>query len=127
MPSPEDLTGPNDGQLNRPIDYLLNGQPEARYTSVETTFTVLTAAQRDTVATLEIGDTITIEKTFTTGLTTSQLAQELAIEGIEHRLNFATGHSVLISTSPTVIVYEFILDDAIYGILDITDPQPVLG
>jgi len=26
-----------------------------------------------------------------------------------------------------VIVYEFILDDAIYGILGITDPQPVLG
>ena len=108
-------------------DYLLNGQPEARYTSVETTFTVLTAAQRDTVATLEIGDTITIEKTFTTGLTTSELAQELAIEGIEHRLNFATGHSVLISTSPTVIVYEFILNDAVYGIIGITDPQPVLG
>jgi hypothetical protein len=108
-------------------DYLLNGQPEARYTSVETTFTVLTAAQRDTVATLEIGDTITIEKSFQTGLTTTQLAQELAIEGIEHRLNFATGHSVLISTSPTTIVYEFILNDAIYGIIGITDPQPVLG
>jgi hypothetical protein len=115
------------GEIDDAADYLLNGQPEARYTSVETTFTVLTAAQRDTVATLEIGDTITIEKTFTTGLTTSQLAQELAIEGIEHRLNFDTGHSVLISTSPTVIVYEFILDDAIYGILGITDPQPVLG
>jgi hypothetical protein len=79
------------------------------------------------VAALEIGDTITIEKSFQTGLTTTQLAQELAIEGIEHRLNFATGHSVLISTSPTVIVYEFILDDAIYGLIGITDPQPVLG
>jgi hypothetical protein len=88
---------------------------------------LLTASQRDTVATLEIGDTITIEKSFQTGLTTTQLAQELAIEGIEHRLNFATGHSVLISTSPTTIVYEFILNDAIYGILGITDPQPVLG
>jgi hypothetical protein len=115
------------GEVDDAADYLLNGQPEARYTSVETTFTVLTAAQRDTVATLEIGDTITIEKTFTTGLTTSELAQELAIEGIEHRLNFATGHSVLISTSPTTIVYEFILNDAIYGILGITDPQPILG
>jgi hypothetical protein len=115
------------GEVDDAADYLLNGQPEARYTSVETTFTVLTAAQRDTVATLEIGDTITIEKSFQTGLTTTQLAQELAIEGIEHRLNFATGHSVLISTSPTVIVYEFILNDAIYGIIGITDPQPVLG
>jgi hypothetical protein len=115
------------GEVDDAADYLLNGQPEARYTSVETTFTVLTAAQRDTVATLEIGDTITIEKSFTTGVTTTQLAQELAIEGIEHRLNFATGHSVLISTSPTTIVYQFILDDAIYGLIGITDPQPVLG
>jgi hypothetical protein len=115
------------GSISTAASYLLNGQPEARYTSVETSFTLLTGSQRDTVATLEIGDTITIEKTFTTGLTTSELAQELAIEGIEHRLNFATGHSVLISTSPTTIVYEFILDDAIYGIIGITDPQPVLG
>jgi hypothetical protein len=115
------------GEVDDAADYLLNGQPEARYTSVETTFTVLTAAQRDTVAALEIGDTITIEKSFQTGLTTTQLAQELAIEGIEHRLNFATGHSVLISTSPTTIVYQFILDDAIYGLIGITDPQPVLG
>ena len=115
------------GAISDAASYLLNGQPEARYTSVETSFTLLTASQRDTVATLEIGDTITIEKTFQTGNTTSELAQELAIEGIEHRLNFATGHSVLISTSPTTIVYEFILNDALYGILDITDPQPVLG
>lgn len=115
------------GAISTAANYLLNGQPEARYTSVETSFTLLTNSQRDTVATLEIGDTITIEKTFQTGNTTSELAQELAIEGIEHRLNFATGHSVLISTSPTTIVYEFILNDAIYGIIGITDPQPVLG
>ena len=115
------------GAITTAASYLLNGQPEARYTSVETSFTLLTNSQRETVATLEIGDTITIEKTFQTGTTTSELAQELAIEGIEHRLNFATGHSVLISTSPTTIVYEFILNDAIYGILGITDPQPVLG
>ena len=115
------------GAISTAASYLLNGQPEARYTSVETSFTLLTGSQRDTVATLEIGDTITIEKTFQTGATTSELAQELPIEGIEHRLNFATGHSVLISTSPTTIVYEFILNDAVYRILDITDPQPVLG
>ena len=30
-------------------------------------------------------------------------------------------------TSATVIVYEFILNDPIYGKLDIQDPQPVLG
>jgi len=33
-------------------------------------------------------------------------------------LDFSTGHRVLYSTAPTTIVYELILDDAIYGVLD---------
>jgi hypothetical protein len=98
--------------------YLLNAQPEARYTSVETKFLMLTTPQKDTLATLEIGDTITIEKTFASGAGTTQLAQELSVEGIEHYLDFASGHRVLYSTSPTTIVYELILDNATYGTLD---------
>jgi hypothetical protein len=82
---------------------------------------MLTTAQRDTLATLEIGDTITVEKTFPSGAGTSQLAQELSVEGIEHYLDFATGHRVLYSTAPTTVVYELILDDATYGTLDSTN------
>jgi hypothetical protein len=48
-------------------NYLLVGQPEARYTNVSTPFAALTDAQRDVVAILEIGNTITIEKSFTSG------------------------------------------------------------
>jgi hypothetical protein len=98
--------------------YLLNPEPEARYTSVATKFLMLTTAQKDTLATVEIGDTITIEKTFPSGAGTTQLAQELSVEGIEHYLDFSTGHRVLYSTAPTTIVYELILDDAVYGTLD---------
>ena len=98
--------------------YLLNPQPEARYTSVETAFLMLTTAQKDTLATLDIGDTITIEKTFPSGAGTTQLAQELSVEGIEHYLDFATGHRVLYSTAPTTIVFQLILDDPTYGVLD---------
>ena len=98
--------------------YLLNPQPEARFTSVETKFLMLTDAQKDTLATVEIGDTIAIEKTFASGSGTTQLAQDLSVEGIEHYLDFATGHRVLYSTSPTVIVFELILDNATYGTLD---------
>jgi hypothetical protein len=99
-------------------EYLLEGEPEARYTSVETQFNMLTTAQRDTLATIDIGDTITVEKTFTSGAGTTELAQELAIEGIEHNLSISNGHSIALFTSPTTIVYELILDDAIYGILN---------
>lgn len=107
--------------IDTAASYLLNPQPEARYTSVETAFLMLTTSQKDTLATLEIGDTITIEKTFASGTGTSQLAQELSVEGIEHYLDFSTGHRVLYSTAPTTIVYELILDDATYGTLDSTN------
>lgn len=98
--------------------YLLNPLPEPRFTSVETKFLMLTDAEKDTLATIEIGDTIGIEKTFQSGAGTIQLTQDLSVEGIEHYLDFATGHRVLYSTSPTTILYDLILDDLLYGTLD---------
>jgi hypothetical protein len=106
------------GEIDTAASYLLNPEPEARYTSVATKFLMLTTAQKDTLATVDIGDTISVEKTFPSGTGTTQLAQELSVEGIEHRLDFSTGHSVLYSTAPTTIVYELILDDPTYGVLD---------
>ncbi len=107
----------NDAALALAV-YLLDPQPEARYTSLNTSFAMLSTAQRDTVAVLDIGDTIAIEKSFPSGVTTSQLSQELSIEGIEHTINVNTGHSVIYFTSPVVIVYELILDDLTHGIID---------
>jgi hypothetical protein len=112
------------GSIDTAASYLLNGDPEARFTSVETAFMALTTAQRDAVAVIDIGDTVTIEKTFASGTGTTQLAQELSVEGIEHYLDLSSGHRVLISTAPTTIVYELILDSATYGTLD---AENVLG
>jgi hypothetical protein len=105
-------------------NYLLVGQPEARYTNVSTLFASLTDAQRDTVAILEIGNTITIEKSFTSGVTITSLAQELAIEGIQHEIDLSTGHRITLFTSPTTLVFELILDDLVYGTID---TENVLG
>ena len=105
-------------EIQAAAEYLLNPEPEARYTSVETKFLMLTTAQKDTLATVDIGDTISIEKSFASGTGTTQLAQELSVEGIDHYLDFSTGHRVMYSTAPTTIVYELILDNAIYGVLD---------
>jgi hypothetical protein len=104
----------NDAAALELAQYLLEPQPEPRYTSVETQFNMLTTAQKETLAAIEIGNTISIEKT----IGNTQLAQELAIEGIEHYLSFDAGHSITLFTSPTTVVYELILDDAIYGIID---------
>ena len=107
----------DDAALNLAV-YLLDPEPEARYTSLSTSFALLTSAQRDTVAVIDVGDTITIEKTFTSGVSTTELAQELAVEGIEHTINVNTGHSVSYYTSPTTVVYELILDDLSFGIIN---------
>jgi hypothetical protein len=113
----------DNSELTDAATYLLNPTPEPRYNSVETVLGALTTAQRDTVAIVDINDTITIEKTFQTGLTTTVLAQELSVEGVEHEITL-DGHRVRLFTSPTVIVYELILDNAEFGTIDTSN---VLG
>lgn len=111
-------------QLAAAAAYLLNPSPEARYTDVSTKFAMLTNAQRDTLATADIGDTISIEKTFQSGLTTTALDQELSVEGIDHLIDYQTGHRITFYTAPTTILEYLILDNNTYGVLDSTN---VLG
>jgi hypothetical protein len=113
----------DDTELAAAATYLLDGTPEARYNSVETVFGALTNAQRDNVAVIDVSDTISIQRTFVTGATTTTLAQELSVEGVEHVITL-DGHRVALFTSPTTIVYELILDNATYGTIDATN---VLG
>jgi biotin operon repressor len=113
----------NDAAALDLANYLLVGEPEATFNAVQTDYLMLTTAQRETLALVDIGDTITITNTITGG----QVAQELAVEGIEIQVNVNNGHRVTFYTSATVIVYEFVLDDVIFGKLGIQDPQPVLA
>jgi len=101
-------------------DYLLNSEPEARFTALEVFFGSLTTVQKDAVAVVDIGDTIEITRTITTGNTTTTITQESQIEGVEHHLSAGRGHIARFYTSPTTIAIELILDS---GILD----QDVLG
>jgi hypothetical protein len=99
-------------------DYLLTPEPAARFTALEVFFGSLTTAQKDAVAVVDIGDTIEITRTITTGNTTTTITQESQVEGVEHHLTAGRGHTVRFYTSPTTVVYLLILDDAIDGILD---------
>ena len=110
------------GQIDALAAYLLEPHPEPRYTSVTTWFGGLTSLQRDAVATVDIGDTISIDKEIP-GLG-SQIASELSVEGIQGVIDVNRGHTVTFYTAPTTIVYELILDDATYGVIDSTN---VLG
>ena len=113
----------NDAAALTLADYLLVGEPVATFNAVQTDYLMLTTAQREALALVDIGDTITITNTITGG----QVAQELSVEGVEISVNINNGHRVTFYTASTVIVYEFILNDPIYGKLGIQDPQPVLA
>ena len=103
-------------------EYLLEPWPSTVYTSIQTTLPSCTSAQKDALALVEIGDTIEI--TALLPGTQTNLTQELAVEGIEGVIDFRRGHTIRYYTSPTTIVYELILNDAVYGQLDSTN---VLG
>ena len=109
-----------DAQAATLASYLLYPTPKPRFTNVSTTFASLSDAQKTALAPIEIGQTVTITKTFTSG-TPLAITQDLSVEGIDHAINMATGHRMTLWTSPTIVLNDFILDDITYGILNSTN------
>lgn len=107
----------SDAQALALAQYLIDAYPAPRFSDVQVSFAALTTAERNSVAILEIGDTIQITRSFTSGSPAS-ITEELAIEGLEHLIDPRNGHRMRIYTSPTTLVYELLLDDALYGKLD---------
>jgi hypothetical protein len=114
----------NDAAALTLAEYLISANPEPRFNFLGTEFPGTPALDQDTLALLDVGDLINIQKSITTSAGPTQFAQDLTIEGLEHRLTLSAGHAVTYFTSPTTIVYELILDDIVYGTLD---EENVLG
>jgi len=101
--------------------YLMEPDPSPRLTAVTTNLALLSEAQRDTVAGIEIGNTIQITVTVENYGT---ITSELSVEGISGSIDLNAGHTLTFYTADTTIVYNLILDDPTYGVLDSTN---VLG
>jgi len=114
----------NDAAALTLAEYLIVPDPIARFNFLGTEFPGTPALDQDILALLDVGDLINIQKSITTSAGPTQFAQNLTIEGLEHRLTLSAGHAVTYFTSPTTIVYELILDDLVYGTLD---EENVLG
>jgi hypothetical protein len=114
----------NDAAALTLAQYLISPDPEARFNFLGTEFPGTAALDQDALAILDVGDLINIQKSITTSAGPTQFAQNLTIEGLEHRLTLSAGHAVTYFTAPTTIVYELILDDLVYGTLD---EENVLG
>ena len=114
----------NDAAALTLAQYLISPDPEARFNFLGTEFPGTPALDQDILALLDVGDLIAIQKSITTSAGPTQFAQNLTIEGLEHRLTLSAGHAVTYFTAPTTIVFELILDDLVYGTLD---AENVLG
>jgi hypothetical protein len=100
--------------------YLLVPIPLPRFTSISTSYITLTDPQKTTITAVEIGDTVSAVKTFTSGSPLT-ITQDLSVEGIEHRINVSTGHRVTIYTAATTVLSDLILDDQTYGTISTTN------
>ena len=108
----------SDTQALTLAEYLLVGEPTAIFTNVSVSFPRLSDAERDAAALVEIGDTIDVEKQIQTTTGPISFAQELSVEGIEHSLTLFGGHTITYYTTPTVVVFELVLDSVQYGTID---------
>ena len=107
----------SDAQALTLANYLLDPIPEPRFTSISSTFAALTNPQKDALAIMDIGNSVSLTKTFSSGIPAA-VTQALAIEGVDHIINVASGHRVTLYTSQTLVLNAFVLDDITYGVLD---------
>jgi hypothetical protein len=108
----------NDTDASNLADNLLNlyAEPLFRFTDMAIMVSAQDAFNRQTLNSLEIGDTITVERNYATG-SPATLFKEQTVE----RLNrFITPNfdRLTISLSDAYILNVFILDDAIFGRMD---------
>jgi len=109
------------GQIEAAAAYQLAPQPQPRLTALTLNLAMLTNLQRDTVATIDIGDTIEITVDVPNMGT---ITEELSVEGIDGEISLDGGHTITFYTADTTVVTLLILSDNIFGVLDSTN---VLG
>jgi hypothetical protein len=79
----------------------------------------LSSAQQELVASLEIGDILTVEKRFAVG-SPSVIRQDVFVESIRHQIS-PSRHEVILGLGQADLVYAFLLDDSLYGVMDSTN------
>lgn len=94
--------------------------PVYRFDDMQFVVNGLPTASRQNLNTLELVDGIEVVRTFATG-TPSTVTNYYQVERIQHRIT-PTDHQVTIGLGDLkTVVYEFILDDPVFGILDSTN------
>jgi hypothetical protein len=83
-------------------------EPVVRFSEMDVLLNALTSAQQATMAGLEIGDILSVTKTFATG-TPATVTQNVVVESIRHNIN-PTRHTVTVGLGQVQLILPFVLD-----------------
>lgn len=91
-------------------------QPEYRFDDLRLMVSAMSSPNRTLVLGLEMGSVISITRTFSTGSPAS-VTEEYAVERITHQIT-PDRHIVTLGLYVADLVYPFVLNDPVYGVLD---------
>ena len=91
-------------------------QPEYRFDDLQVLASALSSGNRNLLMSLDMGDVITVTRTFSTGSPAS-VSDDYAIERITHQIT-PDRHTVTLGLYVADLVNAFILNDAVFGRLD---------
>jgi len=83
-------------------------EPVVRFSEMDVLLNALTTAQQAQMAGLEIGDILSVTKTFSTG-TPATVTQNVVVESIRHTVNPST-HRVTVGLGQVQLILPFVLD-----------------
>jgi hypothetical protein len=108
----------SDTQAQQLADTLLAqfGEPVYRFDDMAINLNMLTNIERDVVNTLELGTLVEITRTYDTGSPAS-VSQYYTVESIRHAISPGI-HTMQFGLRFASIVFPFILDDVVLGVLD---------
>jgi hypothetical protein len=116
-----DLLLESDSEALTLANYLvaLYANPQYRFDDLGLVVSAMSAGNRNAINALELQDVVTVTRTYTTGSPLS-VTELYAVERLTHLIT-AGEHRVTVGLFNTEILYQLILDDAIFGVLDSTN------
>ena len=97
----------------------LYAEPQYRFDDLGLIISTMSAPNRNTINALELQDVVSVTRTYPTGSPLS-VTELYAVERLTHLIT-AGEHRVSIGLFNTEILYQLVLDDLVFGVLDSTN------
>jgi hypothetical protein len=94
-------------------------EPEYRFDRIQTIYNPLGSGDQQTLTGVDLADVVRITRTYPTG-TPATVTKDYSIENIRHVIS-PSSHTVEYGLAVADLVYAFILDDSLYGVMDSTN------